>query len=81
MPVAKWHDINRWIVKVPLTMAAASEDGPPGGLSATIAAEAVIEVTEQIDEPAAPGKVAPEDEPSVCADVVPKTKPGGKTKS
>ena len=48
MSVTKWHDINRWIVRVPLTMASTAADGPSGGLSV------VALVANEVTEPDAP---------------------------
>ena len=68
MPVVKFHDINRWIVKVPLIMASSASDGPCGGMSVTVAKDA--EVVE----------VAPVATSEADGEVAPKTTPGKKTK-
>ena len=60
MSVVKWHDISRWIVKVPLTMASPAADGPSGGLSDTVATVVAVEVAAEPLEVAGAGVQAAE---------------------
>ena len=60
MSVVKWHDISRWIVKVPLNMASLAADGPSGGLSDTVATDVAVEVAAEPLEVAGAGVQAAE---------------------